>query len=137
VRIHSNAESRFHPNREILHNPLFPERDDDLPVSARLLHCNEGGWFGVDPDARRIGPRLVAAFRRRRGPWQLFFLRKSLVFRGILAREAAACAALTNFSFGAQQVLTLVGHNSAQSRRATTDRSGLIAINPSAPLPPA
>jgi hypothetical protein len=59
------------------------------------------------------------------------------VFRGILAREAAACAALTKFSFGAQQVLTLVGHNAAQSRRATTDRSGLIAINSSASLPPA
>jgi len=49
------------------------------------------------------------------------------VFRGFFAREAAACAALMKFSFGAPQSLIFAGHNSAQSRRATTDRPGLIA----------
>jgi hypothetical protein len=61
-------------------------------------------------------------------------------FEAIWPAKPLLCCAhanLTRFSLGAPQALTLAGHNSAQSRRATTDRSGLIAINPSASLPPA
>jgi hypothetical protein len=91
----------------------------------------------VDPDACRIGPRLVTAFRRRRGSKQPVFVRSDT--RTGPPRpcgEGLRCAPgnLTRFSLGAPQALTLVGHTSAHSRRATTDRSGLIAMVPGGPV---
>jgi hypothetical protein len=65
---------------------------------ARRLLLFPATVVGVDPDACRIGPRLVTAFPAASSPEANSFLRKSPVFRGIFAREAAACAALTQFS---------------------------------------
>jgi len=102
VKIHSIAESRFHPNREILAHPFFTTRfSPSLTTISWLRHacCQrpKAGWFGVDPDARRIGPRLVAAFRRCRGR-RKFLSGSPPVFCGGFTRKSAACAALTQLS---------------------------------------
>jgi len=87
---------------------------------------------GVDPDARRIGPRSFSAFRRARGLNQIFTHTFWPGIHGVFSRWAAARKAITRFSRGAPQALTIVGHNFVTPRRATTGRSGSIAMDPAA-----
>jgi len=138
-----NDESHFNPVVKALaalfQKPLFSEQYEYRIFGMEFAHFSHG-WMGVDPHACQIGPRLVTAFRRRRDSKQQNF--PSFGERPGLSRSGGGglrCAhrTVTPFSFGAPQALTLVGHNSAQSRRATTDRSGLIAMDPAAFLPPA
>ncbi len=142
--IHKNTESGLHKNRENLTHPFFTTcffPGVTLIHEFRHAACTCGTSVGcVDPDACRIGPRLVTASRRHRVlKTKCFTSFNDRATCSAPGRQQPCCAhqTFTPFSFGAPQALTLVGHNSAQSRRATTDRSGLIAMVPAACLPPA
>jgi hypothetical protein len=125
--------------RSAFSNTASLPRNTHIKVCGMQFAFLPQRWFGVDSDACRIGPRLVTAFRRR-GSMQPFFT--SFDRRAGLSRpcgDGLCCAHenLSRFSRGAPQALTIVGHNSAQSKQATTDRSGSIAMDPAVCLPSA